>query len=453
MPNVSRRSFVELAAGMITSLPVLAGGRILAPRPAYAEDDYTLADQIAGRESKYVVIDVVEPWQVGFMVVDITKGVQEDGGLMIYPPVSDAEITVTSRFNGKVAKGTTNASGIANIDIRELAVHEDGEDVNRLTSYAFNGSVTIERGPQASSTVPDLGYRKFETALLALEGGTGMQVPAHPADELGTPYPRLVSFDEWDALYWRNEFLVTPQNSDKHTIRAEIWNLPSDGGTTVELWVDGEGKPRASVTATMGKLEKIGTRAKRHSVSGEFAPDAYEDVYGAPATAAFEAHFLKEGDTEQIPVGARLKIVARQDSATYTIPLAIEFAEGIVDEPAGKDGQTLGLINTTKGGTTGVGATWSSNVPIIGGGELKFWAPELPINVYVNPFGLAQLTLTIPIWGYRNDKGDDEPSGWGRYPRKTVKEQWNKKVNTIKKMRDKAGGIEPGSRKRESGQE
>ena len=36
MPNVSRRSFVELAAGMITSLPVLAGGRIRAPRPAYA---------------------------------------------------------------------------------------------------------------------------------------------------------------------------------------------------------------------------------------------------------------------------------------------------------------------------------------------------------------------------------------------------------------------------------
>ena len=168
MPCVSRRSFVELAAGMITSLPVLAGGRILAPRPAYAEDDYTLADQIAGRESKYVVIDVVEPWQVGFMVVDITKGVQEDGGLMSYPPVSGAEVTVTSRFNGKVAKGTTNASGIANIDIRELAVHEDGEDVNRLTSYAFNGSVTIERGPQASSTVPDLGYRKFETALLAI---------------------------------------------------------------------------------------------------------------------------------------------------------------------------------------------------------------------------------------------------------------------------------------------
>ena len=441
MPNVSRRSFVELAAGMITSLPVLAGGRILAPRPAYAEDDYTLADQIAGRESKYVVIDVVEPWQVGFMVVDITKGVQEDGGLMSYPPVSGAEVTVTSRFNGKVAKGTTNASGIANIDIRELAVHEDGEDVNRLTSYAFNGSVTIERGPQASSTVPDLGYRKFETALLAIEGGTGMQVPAHPADELGTPYPRLVSFDEWDALYWRNEFLVTPQNSDKHTIRAEIWNLPSDGDTTVELWVDGEGKPRASVTATMGKLEKIGTRAKRHSVPGEFAPDGYEDVYGAPATAAFEAHFLKEGDTEQIPVGARLKIVARQGSATYTIPLAIEFAEGIVDEPAGKDGQTLGLINTTKGGATGVGATWSSNVPIIGGGELKFWAPELPINVYVNPFGLAQLTLTIPIWGYRNDKGDDEPSGWGRYPRKTVKEQWNKKVNTLKKMQDKTAAL------------
>ena len=98
MPDVSRRSFVEIATGMLASLPVLAGGRILAPRPAYAAegDDATLDSQLAGNKSEYVVIDVVEPWEVGCMVVDITKGTKKDGGLVSYPSVAGAPPTRTA---------------------------------------------------------------------------------------------------------------------------------------------------------------------------------------------------------------------------------------------------------------------------------------------------------------------------------------------------------------------
>ena len=36
MPDISRRSFVELFAGTLVSLPVLAGGLVLAPQVASA---------------------------------------------------------------------------------------------------------------------------------------------------------------------------------------------------------------------------------------------------------------------------------------------------------------------------------------------------------------------------------------------------------------------------------
>ena len=63
--------------------------------------------------------------------------------------------------------------------------------------------------------------------MVAIEGGTGMQVPAHPADELGTPYPRLVSFDEWDALYTKNVFVTTTGNTMDHIIHIHVEELPA----------------------------------------------------------------------------------------------------------------------------------------------------------------------------------------------------------------------------------
>ena len=113
---------------------------MLAPRPAYADADATDIDEVAGRESEYVVIDVVEPYEVGFIVVDVSKGKVNDAGMVSYPPVEGAEVTVKSRFNGKTASRTTNDKGVANIDIRQLSVIKDGEDVNDLGLFAvFSG--------------------------------------------------------------------------------------------------------------------------------------------------------------------------------------------------------------------------------------------------------------------------------------------------------------------------
>lgn len=425
MPDISRRSFVGLA-GMLASLPVLTGGLILAPRPARAEDDATVPSQLAGRESEYVIIDVVQPWEVGFMVVDITKGVERDGGLVYYPPVTGAHVKVTSRFNGKTVEGTTNDGGVANLDIRELAVHEAGEDVSKLDSYFFNGTVVVECD----------GYRKFQTALMVVEGGGGLQVPAHPLNE-DKPYPHKVAFDDWDALYRVNEFSVTPANADEHTVTVDVFGLPDTSAATIELWVDGESAPRASAEATPGESAEIGVRTLVDATGKtERVP-----VHGRPVSATFKALFLKKGDAACLPIGAKLSLVVNQGSTTWKWPLAATTSEGVVDEPAGKEGQQLCPINTQKGGVTALDATWPSGVPIVGGGELKFWSPQLPVNVFVNPFGLVQLTLSIPLWGYRNDQGDESPHGWGRYPRPTVEQQWEKKVKTMKQMADKTNSL------------
>lgn len=461
MANVSRRSFVELASGLLASLPVLAGGVVLAPRPARATEgeDPTDASELAGGQSEYVIIDVVEPWQVGIMVVDVTRGEERDGGLMYYPPLAGAKVSVTSRFNGKVAEGTTDEDGVANVDIHELSVCEEGADVNNLGSYSFNGSITVELD----------GYRLFRTALMVVEGGTGLQVPAHPLDDT-TPYPYQVAFDEWDGLYIANEFLVTPANADEHVIDTTIYNLPQEGDATIELWVVGEEQPRQSATVATGeralvgiKLEQVdrvvteevrvptsdvrvpthgsSTTTPAYTITRVVHETKRVKVYGRSVTASFKANFLKEGDAACLPVGAKLQLVVRQGSTTWTVPLAVAFLQGVVDEPAGNEGQTLSLINTQKGGTTGLGVTWPSGVPIIGGGELKFWSPQLPINVFVNPFGLVQLTLESPSWGFRNDKGNEEPHGWGKYPHKSVKDQWAKKVKVMQAMQDKTATL------------
>ncbi len=297
-------------------------GMILAPRPAFADPDPTDDSEIAGLESEYVIIDVVRAWETGFMVVDITKPEQLDSGLVSYPPVSGATVTVTSRFNGQTTTGTTDDDGVVNLDIRALSVVQDGEDVNNLDDYHFNGSVTVEKD----------GWRKFETALIVVQGGEGLQVPAHPLDESeGTPYPRLASFDEWDGLYCVNDFLVTPKNDIDHAVGVSLLGLPNEGPVTVELWVDGEETPRASVDAATGDKVEMGVKVDEAGST---------PLYGYPVDVTFEASFLKQDDDACLPVDGSLKVVATQGDTSWSWPLALAVSQGVVDEPAGKEGRS-----------------------------------------------------------------------------------------------------------------
>ena len=154
MGNVSRRSFVELALGSLVSVPAIAGGLIVAPTIALADNNPDITASIGEPEIRnYAIIDVVSPWEVGFIVRDVTR--------VIHTQTDDEE--------------------------------NDCVGIDKLKEWNFNATIQVTCD----------GYRTFETALVRVAGGFGLIVPMHPTDIDG-PYPHRVSFDEWDALYTKS---------------------------------------------------------------------------------------------------------------------------------------------------------------------------------------------------------------------------------------------------------
>ena len=418
MQDVTRRSFVRLAVGTLTSLPVLAGGLVVGPPTARAtEGDKVASEYPIGGPSEPTVIDVVMPWEVGFMVIDVTKGTENEAGMVSYPPVAGATVTVTSRYNGKVARGTTDADGVANLDIKALSVEPGsaGDDTD-VPEYYLNGSVSVTKD----------GFRTFQTGCVLIEGGSGLRVPAHPMDDTVMPYPHLTTFDDWDCLYSANEFAVTPKNEEDHTVSVVVAGVATGETASIELWVEGEKEARASAAATVESGYPLGMKGSA-------------TIKGTVARASFKGSFLKEGDDAALPVGATLAVTIAYQGKTYSWPLALTISEAVTDEPQERPKVKLSPINVTAGSAFDI--KWPTDAPLVGGGFLKFWVPELPINIYVNPYGYVQLTLKSPSWGYLNDFGASDKKGWGGYPRKSVADQWKKKVDTLKKMADKTNAL------------
>ena len=410
MSNVSRRSFVELAVGSLMSLPVLAGGIVLGPSAALAEEsgnnDFKNLDMGQDAAAKYTVIDVVRPYEVAFIAIDVTKVVKDNLGNDTFERIKGKKVNVVvkSRYGDhKTAKGTTNEDGVVNIDVRQLAENPGKKDVSKLDSYAFNATLQVSCE----------GYRSFETSLVRVEGGTGLMVPLHPMDsEYAWPY--RVSFDEWDILYTTNKFVQSPSLKDDHTIQVVAKNVAATSPVMIELWVNTESTPRQSVKAT--------------PASGE-------------VTATFKGHFLETGHKDALPVGKAMKIILRDGATSYAWPIALGIKASVVKEPTKKENTKLKPFNTAGTSKPGIVPKWPKGVPIIGGGDLKFWTPDLPVGLYVNPFGYAQFTIKSPSWGYQNDNGEVAKSGWGKYPVKSVKDQWDRMLKTAKLMGDKTNAL------------
>ena len=145
---VSRRSFVELAAGAIVALPAVAGGIALpfAPERAYA----------AEAEAPAVKIIVVKSYEAGIVVADMVDGKKT--------PVPNAEVKVKSLFNGKELSGKTNDSGVFLADIRNLAKKET---VNGVERYSFDADISVSL----------VEYRKFHARRITVEGARGVLIP------------------------------------------------------------------------------------------------------------------------------------------------------------------------------------------------------------------------------------------------------------------------------------
>ena len=358
MSNVSRRSFVELTVGSLMALPALAGGLIVAPSSALADENPDVTVSVGEPEVRnYAIIDVVRPWEVGFIVRDVTRVIRTATDDEENERVQGtAHVIVTSRANGKSVSGDTNDDGIVNLDIKALAEDPDHVGTDKLKEWNFNATIQVSCD----------GYRTFETALVRVSGGFGLIVPMHPIDFDG-PYPHRVSFDEWDALYTKNEFLLAAGNTGDHTIQVVMHNVTSADQAAIQLWVDGESTPRQSVRVS-------------------------PDTAGKVVTATLKGPFLKKGDPQALPVGASYRISMTQGTATYSWPVSFALFEGVFDAPSSKEKVTLKPFDTSGSSGTKFDIKWPSGVPLVGNGSLNFWTPSLPIDIYVNPFGYIQLT-------------------------------------------------------------
>lgn len=383
--TLTRRTFFRIVTGSLMAMPAAAGGFLVPPSIAYAE---TLSEADGGSaEGVTERIVVVKASEVGFCVLDMA-----DGGETKVP---GAYVRISSRYNGKTVDGYTDPDGVVTLDIKHLAENPDELDVNKLEEYAFNGSMLISCE----------GYRTCEIPLVRVEGATPLIVPTRRLTD-GLPYPRSTTFDEWDVLYTANEFVQTSSNTDTHSIALD-WRGLGSGTATVSLKERDTGSTIQStrVTPTDGTLK-----------------------------ASFTGAFLDAGSKHALTPGAHYDLEIVQDGFTYTSSIQLAVSTGAADGPAQKDAVKLTPINTATGGNTAIDAKWPSGVPLVGGGGLKTWSPDLPVNVYINPFGYIQVTLKSPSWGYKRDNGGSGQQGWGTYPRKGVADQFDKMLSTAGKM-------------------
>ena len=386
--SVSRRDFFKIVTGSIVAMPAVAGGFLAPPTIAYAEED--LSETHGGTADGVVErIVVVAKNEAGFCVVDMSKGGTDK--------VVGASVRVTSRYNGKSVEDVTDDDGIVRLDIRELAENPDDLDLDKLDTYEFNGSILITCD----------GYRTVEIPLARIEGASPMIVPSRTLTD-GLPYPRSTSFDEWDALYTENAFAQTPSNTDEHVLSLD-WRQMGTGKAAIALKRGDTGETLLSTTATPSD---------------------------GVLTASFKGAFLKEGAADALPKDVAFVVEVVQDGHTYSNDINFKVVEGAIAAPASEEELTLTPINTNSGGSnqTGLDLKWPSGLPLVGGGSLKTWSPDLPVNVYVNPFGYIQVTIKSPSWGYKADNSGSDEQGWGTYPQKSVADQFNKMVQTAEKM-------------------
>ena len=414
--NVSRRGFFRLATDSLISLPAVTGGFLaLTPTEALANDAPFGSELDGGTfSSSGAEIIVVNRWEVGFMVVDMS-----DGGESRIP---GAKIEVRSRYNSEVVTGTADDHGVLVLDIAKLSVNDEKKDPYTLDSYAFNGGMTITCE----------GYRDFKVSKMRITGGGGLMVPGRSLTDT-KPYPELVSFDEWDVLYsiesyetydesshsTVDEFLTfnaSPKNDAKHSIVVTLKNLRGQK-SIVRLVQRSDGKELRSQTVAQ---------------------------QGGTATATFTGTFLKIGSADALPLLTDFDIRFEDDGVTYSFPIKLRAKKTIFDEPktvTRKEAKPFVNIKNSTGGGSAVAVSLPASFPLGSGDLFNMWLPEFPVNLYVDPTGYYQLTLKSPAWGYKNDYGKEDEKGWQTFSRKTVADQIERKTKGWDKALDRIASV------------
>ena len=364
----SRRNFLKLSIGAFAALPAVAAGTFALP--------WARKEALADQESEPVHIVVVTAKEIGFAITDKA----DDGNV----PVAGAEVVLTSRYNGKVLRDTSNEEGVVKFDITDLAEPRNDDD----GTYAFNGTIDV--------TCP--GYRTFHLALARLTGGTAMVVPTRTI-EPDRPYPVCVSFDEWDALYTKNTFVTTTGNINDHTLHVQVEEMPATG--TIALKRRGQDAPLATASLTPS---------------------------GGRAEADMVAPFLQQSYEHALQVGDYLYMEIVCAGYVYEFPIAIGVMLGCVAAPQSQEDVWLAPVNNT---TTPDLYTIKlpDFIPVFGGQNFTPWTPNWNVSLIVDPFGYFYLAWKTPRVGYVSDNGSTDPNKWGIHTYASASDQFIKAVD------------------------
>jgi hypothetical protein len=148
---------------------VLAGGAILGPAIARADQsgniNYDNIDKGDQAPAKYTIIDVVRPYEVGFIAVHVTNVVKDANGNDSFERLTGKKVhvRVISRYGSrKTAENDTNNDGVANIDIkvypwRPLSVNAGLKyRGGRMALFNTNDLFSTEFYPSARYTFADM---------------------------------------------------------------------------------------------------------------------------------------------------------------------------------------------------------------------------------------------------------------------------------------------------------
>ena len=414
--NVTRRNFFKLATDTLFALPVVAGGFLaIDPEEAWADDVPYESDIDGGTYGAGTEVIAVNPYETGFLVVDMSDGGKQR--------VAGAKVIVTSRFNKKKVEGVTDSQGSVVLNISELA--ENPDKLPKLDTFAFNGSIEV--------IIDSGGYRDFKVSLTRVEGGRGYRLPSRKITD-DKPYPVSVSFDDWDILYTGDlvfnddvpdvsdpnhqqgirYFGLSPENTDLHTFAVLMKNFPSGSAqATMQLVEHDSGKAifTQDVTANNGVAELKVTK-----------------------------RFLEHGAADALPEKKSFDVWVTLNNVKYTFPVRLQAEKTIFPRPAIVTGK-LAKPLVTKGnamGTSGFSKKLPALFPLGKNDEFKMWLPDFPVNISVDPTGYFQLTMRTPGWGYVNDYGKPEENGWKSFPRDAVTKQIKKKKESWDKTLSKA---------------
>ncbi len=386
--TMSRRNFVEASIGSLIALPAVGSfGLFSMERVAHAADIQETGGSISNAE--FAKITVVKRDEVGIVVIDMSKtgkaSVDEDMVRNEEAFVVGAEVALWSRYRDEGVTGVTDKEGKVIFNIRKLSENLDNQPLDRLDEYGFNGKITVKRE----------GYRTFETSLFRIHGTDVIVAPTRIFFEGDPdPYPHRASYNQWDCLYYGNDFNLSTGNTNEQTLSIEGRDF-KNVESTVALCEQGSHKEIVKTTAT----PKDGV-----------------------LTASFKKRFGLMGDKDALKEGMAYEIVITQGKTANVWPLQLQMKKGVTneDQQFKLDFSPINLTNKS-GEQAKIGGTVPDWFPVFGGMDMGTFTNvfRTGLSGYLDPSGYMQLTFSKILGGYHNDNGEEtkpEDKGWREYP-------------------------------------